>query len=170
MPGEKDKTKKDKYEKVLTSYGQAIKEFRKGNCDKAKELLLAFLEKHSSEKELVDRAHIYLAICDGRQKKETIPLKTFDDYYQYSTFKINQGEYEEALKLLNKAAEMKPDEGKVFYLIADTYCLMEKEDECLEYLKKAIKLDKYFKTLAQNEADFEGFKESKKFNLITKMS
>ena len=55
-------------------------------------------------------------------------------------------------------------------IITVTYCLMGKEDECLEYLKKAIQLDKYFGILAQNEADFESLKESKKFNLITKMS
>ncbi len=47
---------------------------------------------------------------------------------------------------------------------------MGKEDECLEYLKKAIQLDKFFGILAQNEVDFESLKESEKFNLITKMS
>lgn len=170
MSGEKDKVKRDKYQKILTAYSQAIKEFRKGAYEKAKESLSAFLKKYPSEKELIDRARIYLEICEERQKKETIPLKTFDDYYQYSIYKINQGEYEEALKMLKKTGEMKPDEGKIFFLMADTYCLMGKEDECLEYLKKAIQLDKYFGILAQNEADFESLKESKKFNLITKMS
>lgn len=170
MPEEKEKVKKDKYKKALIAYGQAMKDFHKGEFSKAVKGLEVFLEKYSDEKELVDRAKIYIAICQGRQEKETISLKTFDDYYQYGVYKINLGEYGEALKLLKKASENEPDEGKIFYLLASTYCLMEDEEECLENLKKAIQIDKFFSILAQNEEDFEALKENKKFKLITKMA
>jgi len=167
---EKSKIKKSDYEKALTSYSQAVKAFRRGNYEKASELLKNFLEKYSEERELADRAHIYLSICEARQKKERISLKSFDDYYNYSVYKINQGDYQEALKLLEKAHHMRPKEGKVLYLMADVYCLMDKKDECFEYLKKAIQLDKFFSILAQNEGDFESIREDKKFKLITRLA
>ena len=134
--------------------------------------LVYVLEQYgfSSEKELVDRARIYLEICGAQQKKEKIQLKTFNDYYEYSIFKINQGDYEEALNLLEKAQEIKPKEGKISYLIANTYCLMGQAESCLENLMKAIQLDKFFGILAQNEADFEPLWEDKKFKLITRMA
>ena len=97
-------------------------------------------------------------------------MKTFDDYYQYSVYKVNQGNYEEALILLEKARTINPKEGKVLYLIADAYCLMNRKEKCLEHLKKAIQMDRYFRILAQNEADFESLKENKKFKLITRMT
>jgi len=74
--------------------------------------------------ELVDRANVYLTICSSKKKKEKIQMRTFDDIYQFSIIKLNQGEYEEALKLLGKAGEMKPKEGKIPYLMANAYCLM----------------------------------------------
>ena len=170
MTDKKEKLKKDDYEKMFSAYSRAVKPFRKGEYEKAAELLKDFVDKHPDEKEFVDRANIYLEICTGRQVKEKIPLKTFDDYYQYSVYKINHGKFEEALKLLEKAQEMDPKEGKVSYLMADAYCLKNDKERCLKYLKKAIQLDDYFRILAQNEADFERLKEDKKFKLIIRLT
>ena len=169
MTKEKDKIKKDEYEKALAAYSQAMKSFHKGDYKKADELFKAFLDKHGSERELVDRVQIYLTVCEARQSKEKVPLKTFDDYYQHGIFKTNHGDYEEALKLLEKAREMKPKEGKILYLMADIYCLKGDNEKCFEHLKKAIQLDKYFSILARNERDFESLWEDKKFKLITRM-
>jgi len=163
------KSKKSDYEKSLLAYGQAMKAFHKGNYPRAAELLKEFLGTQVSEKELVDRAQVYLMICEEQQKDKEIKLKTSDDYYQYGIYKLNQGEYKESLQLLKKATEMKPKEGKFLYSMADCYCLMGDEDKCLNYLKKAIQLDKYFKILAQNERDFEPLWEDKRFKLITRM-
>jgi predicted Zn-dependent protease len=168
LPETKEKLKKDLYKKILDAYGQAIKAYRKGDCAKAKELFQAFLEKHSTEKELVDRAQMYLALCEDREKKDAIPLKTFEDHYQYAVYKLNQGDHSEAIKLLEKAKTLKPKEGKVTYLMALTYCQMEDTKNCLENLKDAIHKDKFFGILAQNEPGLEPLWEDKKFKVITK--
>ena len=169
MPEAKEKLKKDLYEKMLDAYGQAIKAFRKGDCAKAEELFKALLEKYYTEKELVDRAKIYLSICENREKKETTPLKTFEDYYEYAGYKNNQGDLDQAIKLLEKAKAKNPKEGKVAYLMALTYCQMGEPIKCLENLKDAVQKDKFFGILAQNESGFEPLWENKKFNVITKM-
>jgi tetratricopeptide (TPR) repeat protein len=167
---DKEKAKKDEYQKTLAAYNQAMKNFHNKNYEKASQLLMAFLEKYSSEKELVDRARIYLKICENQLKKASEALKTFDDYYESSIIKINENEPDEALKLLEEAQKMKPEEGKIFFLMADALCLMEKEDECLENLRKAIQIDESFAVLAQNEPNFEPLWDNKKFNLITQMT
>jgi tetratricopeptide (TPR) repeat protein len=165
-----EKAKKDSYERALSAYGEAMKEFHKGKLEKAQELLKSFLEKYDMEKELVDRAKIYLEITQEKGKKAVIPLKTLDDYFYYGVYKMNTGDYEEALKLLEKALEMKEEEGRIYYLMADVFVLMGKTEEALESLKKAVQKDKFFRILAQNETDFEPLWEDKKFKLITRMS
>ena len=168
MPTAKEKSKKDFYAKTLDAYGQASKAFRKGDCVKAKELFVAFLEKYNTEKELVDRARIYISLCEKRQKKETVSLKKFEDYFEHAMLRQNQGDLDEALKLLEKAGTIKPKEGKVPYLKALTYCLMDDSDNCLSSLKDAIHKDKIFGVMAQNEPGFESLWEDKKFIVITK--
>jgi predicted Zn-dependent protease len=169
LPQTKEKVKKDLYDKILAAYGQAVKAFRKGDCAKAKELFQAFIEKHSSEKELVDRAQMYLALCENREKKGAVTLKTFEDNYEYAVYKLNQQDYDEAIKLLKKAKTQKPKEGKVSYLMALMYCQMEDMEKCLENLKEAVQNDKFFGTLAQNESGFEPLWADKKFKIITKI-
>jgi tetratricopeptide (TPR) repeat protein len=170
VPESKEKAKKDAYHRSLAAYEQAMKAFRKGDCDKASELFKDFLKKHTSEKEFTDRAKMYLSMCEDREKKDTVPLKTSDDYYQFAVYRLNQGEYEQALNLLEKAKEKAPKEGRVLYLKAITYCLMGEEDSCLDNLKEAIHKDKFFRILARNESDFESLWENKKFKLITRVA
>lgn len=163
------KAEKNDYQKAISAYSQAVRAFRKADFSRVKELFKTFLEKYVTERELVDRAQVYLKICENQKEKTTTQLKTFDDYYHHSCFKINEGEYEESLRLLNKALEIRPQEGKIYYLMADAHCLMGETDKCLESLKKAIQIDKYFQILARNEANFETLWENKKFVLLTRM-
>ncbi len=164
------KAKKDEYQKALAAFGLAMKDFHKGVLDKAVVGLKAFIEKFPEERELVDRAQIYLSIAQKRPRKETVHLKDFEDHYNYAVYKMNSGDREGALKILEKALEFKKDEAKVHYLIADVLCLLGKTDEGLEALKKAVQKDKLFGVLAQNESDFEPLWEDKRFKLVTRVS
>ena len=163
------RSKKDEYQKALSAYGLAVKEFHKGDFEKASELLKSFIEKFPVDREIVDRARAYLTIAQKRPKKDSVPLKTFEDHYRYGVVKIGQGDHQGAVKVLEKALEFKENEGLVYFLLADVHCLMGQTDDALDYLKKAIQKDKHYSVLAQNEPDFEGLWEDKKFKLITKL-
>ena len=54
----KQKGKKSEYEKALSAYSQAMKVFRRKDYQKAAGVFKEFLEKHVTEKELIDRAQI----------------------------------------------------------------------------------------------------------------
>lgn len=164
------KLKKDEYQKALAAYGQAMKEFHKGDFDKAADSLTDFIEKYPAERELIDRARIYSELCRNRDKKERMSLKTVDDYYFYAVYKINQGDHEGALKLLEKALDMKADEGRIQYLMADIHSVLGRIDEALEALKKAVLKDKHYRILAQNEIDFEPLWEDKRFKALFRAS
>lgn len=164
------RSKKDEYHKALTAFGQAVKEFQKGEFDKATASFKDFIEKYRAEKEVVDRAKAYLSIAQKRPKKDNAPLKSFEDHYRYAVVRINQKDHAGAIKALEKALEYKEQEGLVHYLLADAHNLIGQADEALEFLKKAIQKDKHFAVLAQNEIDFEPLWEDKKFKFITKLA
>ena len=164
------RSKKDEYQKALAAYGLAVKEFHKGEFEKAAASFRDFVEKFPAEREIVDRAKSYLAIAQKRPKKETAPLKTFADHYRAGAAKIIQRDYPGAIKVLEKALEYKENEGLVYYLLADVRGLMGEADASLDLLKKAVQKDKSFAVLAQNEPDFEPLWEDKKFKLITKLA
>lgn len=162
--------KKDDYQKALSLYSQAIKDFRKGDYEKAASSFESLMEKYPEEYELVDRAKVYLSICKRGPRKESITPKTLEDYLFYGQMKINQSDFDGALKLLEKALEFKKDEAKVYYLMATAYVQSGRPDDSLEALKKAIQKDKSLAVLAQNEPDFEPLWEDKRFKVLVKLS
>jgi tetratricopeptide (TPR) repeat protein len=164
--------RRDEYQRALNAFGDAMKNFHQGKNERAEEQLLAFLEKYPQERELADRARMYVKICQERigKSRERMTLKTDEDYFYYSVYKINQGDLEGAAKLLEKARDMAPKDGRVYYLSAEVACLQGQMEDCLEYLKKAVHLDKVYGILAQNEADFEPLWDDKKFKLIIKLA
>ncbi|MBD3414651.1 MAG: tetratricopeptide repeat protein [Candidatus Aminicenantes bacterium] len=162
----KKKTSMDDYQKALSSFSKAMKFFRKQDFDKAKQSLDDLIKEHSEEMELIDRAKLYLEIIKHRKEKESPTLKSFEDLYQYGIFRMNQGKHEQALDLFQKANKKKPKQGKVYYAMADTYCLMGDKDKCISSLKTAIQLDEFYGILAQNETDFDVFEEDEEFNSL----
>jgi tetratricopeptide (TPR) repeat protein len=164
--------KKDEYQKALASYGEAVKAFRQSKFDKAEEQFTSFMEKYGSERELVDRAKTYLKILKERVGKpqERLTAKSDEDYYLFGVYKMNMGDYEGALKMLEKAREAKPKDARVFYLLAQLACLTSDQETCLEHLKKAVQIDKFYSILAQNEAEFDPIREDKRFKIITRAS
>jgi tetratricopeptide (TPR) repeat protein len=164
------KSKKDEYQKALAAYSVAVKEFQKGEFEKAIESFKGFIEKFPGEREIVDRAKAYMAIAQKRPKRETVPLKTFADHTHAAVAKINQRDCAAAIKVLEKALEFKENEGLVYYLLADAHNLMGDAENSFDFLKKAIQKDKSFAVLAQNEPDFEPVWDDKKFKLITRLA
>jgi len=154
------------YQKALSSFNKAMKYFHKGDFDKAEQSLKDFIKSHSEEKELLDRAKLYLDIIQASGEQESISLKSFDDYYQYGVFRLNQGRYEEAIDLFKKANKKKAKQAKVYYAIANAYCLMDEKDKCIANLRKAMELDEFYGILAQNETDFDVYREDEEYNSI----
>jgi tetratricopeptide (TPR) repeat protein len=163
---DKKKTSMNDYQKALSSFNKAMKYFHKGDFDKAEQSLKDFIKSHSEEKELLDRAKLYLDIIQASREQESFSLKSFDDYYQYGVFRLNQGRYEEAIDLFKKANRKKAKQAKVYYAIANAYCLMDEKDKCIANLRKAMELDEFYGILAQNETDFDVYRGDEEFNSI----
>ncbi|MBC7350681.1 MAG: tetratricopeptide repeat protein [Candidatus Aminicenantes bacterium] len=162
--------RKDDYQKALSLYNQGIKDFRKGDHYKALASFRELLEKYPEEHELVDRAKVYMTICERGTKKESIAPRHLEDYLFYAQMKINQSDFPGALKLLEKALEYKREEARVYYLMATAYVQGGQAEEGLEALKKALQKDKSLAVMAQNEPDFEPIWEDKRFKVLVKLS
>lgn len=162
--------RKDDYQKALTLYSQGIKDFRRGDYEKALTCFKQLLETYTEEHELVDRAKVYIGICERGSKKESISPRNIEDYLFYGQMKINQGDFSGALKLLEKALELKREEARVYYLMATAYVQAGQVEEGLEALKKALQKDKSLAVMAQNEPDFESIWEDKRFKVLVKLS
>jgi tetratricopeptide (TPR) repeat protein len=165
-----EKSKKDEYQKALAAFTESMKDFRKPKYDKAAESFRVFIEKYPAERDLVARARTYLSISEEHLKepRENFNPKTADDFLQAAVYKMNSGAVDEALKHIEKAVKLSPDDARILFLQADLLCRGGKLDEALEALRKAVQTEKTYRILAQNEIDFAPLWEDKRFKAITR--
>lgn len=167
MTVDKSKDQKDAYEKALAAYGQVMKTFRSKGFAEGKKALSAFIEKYPDERELLDRAGIYLSICESSLNPEKISHSSFDEHYLWGVVYLNRKDFAEAGKLLGIAHKQNPGSAKVLYMLALIHHLQKEDEKSLDFLEKAIKLDSSFAVLACNEADFEDLSQDARFVQIT---
>ena len=149
-------------ENARKDFDRGIGALQKKRFDEAERNLLDLIQKYPDEKELVDRARVYLAVCE-RQKKATRPtLVEPEDLYYAAVLEKNRGNVTEAIEHLKHAAK-KNGGGRVDFLLACCYAQSGDPGTALEHLKKAIEEDQRHRILARHDRDFDPVRDSPEF-------
>ena len=158
----------------LSRYSEsARKEYEKGAAalqkkkyEEAERHFRALIEDFSDEKELADRARLYLAICERHSKAGRSATPEAVDAYYAALLEKNRGNYEAALEHLRKAPKKNGD-GRSAFLQACCYARMNDVEKAMELLKRAIAEDETNRALARRDPDFEGVREHPEFQGLT---
>ncbi len=112
--------------------------------------------------QLADRARQFLAIC----RAETAQPAGDGDPYTRAVFEKNNGSLERALELCQEQDAADGDE-RYAYLMASIQALAGAEDEALELLETAIRLDSRNRVHAYHDPDFEALQVREEFAELT---
>ncbi|MCK7483795.1 MAG: hypothetical protein M0C28_47480 [Candidatus Moduliflexus flocculans] len=117
------RSKKDEYQKALTAFGQAVKEFQKGEFEKAAASFQDFIEKFPAERG-DRRPGPDLSSPSPRRNRRRRPSRSRASRTTSAraSSRSTRGDYPGAVKVLEKALEFKENEGLVHYLLADAHC------------------------------------------------
>jgi len=155
------------HEKALKEFERGVGLLQKQSYSEALERFETIVGSFPQEKELTDRANVYLRICKSLiDRKDPQPRKP-EDFFYYGVIKANQADYDEAVRLLEKALQSAPKDEKVHYVLASTLALKGDRREALEHLRSAIELNATNRVYARNDPDFEPLRDDDNFqNLI----
>ena len=176
----------NKYEEIVFSKLQCVNELKHSSDHtiwingmpiwvETKRRFAIEVKSYDEQMMIASKGHRVLLVCDVVNAPKACWIedvkikKTFDDYFLSGVYSINAGHFEDALKVLAKAAEMEPKEGKVPYMMSLAAIKDGDEDGGLKHLEKAVKIDDFFKILAQNETDFENLSKNETFQNIVGM-
>jgi tetratricopeptide (TPR) repeat protein len=151
----------------------ARKEYEKGTTalqkkkfEEAEKHFRALLDGFGDEKELADRARLYLAVCQRRTKAAARPATEGEDGYYAALLEKNRKNFQAAIDQLKKSPHKNAD-GRVPYLMACCYAQLNEGDSALESLERAIAEDEGSRALARRDPDFETLRESPGFQKLT---
>ncbi|MFN2385372.1 MAG: tetratricopeptide repeat protein [Thermoanaerobaculia bacterium] len=149
-------------EAARKDYDRGVTALQKKKLEEAERHFLDLVQKYPDEKELGDRARVYLAVCE-RQKRAAQPSLTEpEDFYYAAVYEKNRGNVDEAIEHLKRAAK-KNGGGKVDFLLACCYAQQGALDSAVEHLRKAIEEDQRNRVLARNDRDFDGVRATPQF-------
>jgi tetratricopeptide (TPR) repeat protein len=148
-----------------SSHDQAVEAFERGfqalqqrQYGKAAGFLGAVLDNFTDEKDLQERARVYLVICERQAAREAKP-RSFEDRLHAATVIVNRGAFDEALALLRKLENDEPDNDFVHYLLSVVYTAVGNAEQALAHLRKAIELAPENQFRAAQDPDLEPLRQ-----------
>ena len=152
-------------ENAKKDFDRGMAALQRRKFDEAERNFLDLIQKYAGEKELVDRARVYLAVCE-RQKKAANPgLVEPEDFYYAALLEKNRGNVSEAIEHLKHAAR-KNGGGRVDFLLACCYAQNGEAFFAVEHLRRAIEEDQRHRVLARHDRDFDPVRELPEFQQL----
>src|SRR5574341_1918430 len=126
---------------ALEAFEKALKALGRKDYERARETFADLITTHPDERELLERARAYHAVCEramAEARRTPFKPKTFEDLLQYGVYLHNRGEFEEALRCLRQAVEMHPKNEHALYCLAATAARAGDTPSALKALRSAI--------------------------------
>jgi tetratricopeptide (TPR) repeat protein len=153
-----------------TSHDLAVAAFERGfqtlqqrQFGRAAELLRSILDEYPDEKELQERARVYLNICARQSGQKEPAPRSFEDRVYAATVAINRGSHDEGLTLLRKLEAEEPANDHVQFMLSIVHTLRAEPDLALSHLRQAIELNPENRFLASQDTDLEPLRRDPAF-------
>jgi tetratricopeptide (TPR) repeat protein len=144
-------------------FQRAFKYLNKKDFARAATLLDQLIVNYPEERDVVERARAYKAVCDRSTGRRPSKPKGFDDLLHYGVFHHNRGEYQEALKFFNQAAEIHPRNEHVLYCLAAAAARAGDSVIALKSLRSAITASHANRAQARSDPDFDSVRDQPEF-------
>jgi len=153
-----------RYQHAVDQFQRAVKALGRKDLDRARDLFDELLATHADQRELVERARAYRAMCD-RPKRPARP-KTFEELLNYGVVLHNRGDFSEAVRYLQQAVEIHPRSENALYCLAAAQARAGDAGAALRALRSAIHANPSSRAQARRDDDFAPLRAAAEFQAL----
>jgi tetratricopeptide (TPR) repeat protein len=124
------------------------------------------LERYPEERELLERARLYLRVCERETAQRAAAPQTTPERVYAATVALNAGNSEAALAHVQRALDQEPGSDHAHYIMAVVRSARAETDKALDHLRRAIELNPENRSLALQDADLEVLRETAGFRSL----
>jgi tetratricopeptide (TPR) repeat protein len=147
-------------------YEQGVRALQAREYTRAAAILQSVIDLYPDEKELHERARLYLNVV----QRQTVPLdstpKSREERVYAVTLAINRGAYAEALATLRVLEAEAPDNDHVQYMLAVVHAQRGELTQAASYLQRAVELSSENRVLASQDADLDPLRRDPLFRTV----
>lgn len=159
-------SKKPAYYEAIALYERGVQALQRHNYPAAAEHFRTVLERHPEERELVERARLYLRVCERETSRQPATPTTPEERVYAATVSLNSGDHEAALDHLSRALRDDPDSDHAHYIMAVALSMRGRAETALDHLRQAIALNPDNRSLARQDPDLDALREHESFRGI----
>lgn len=112
---------------------------------------------------LSHRAGVFIEICRKRSGRKRPLLETVEDYYNHGVQLVNNGQFSEAVRVLNRGLAKDAEAAHLHYVKGVAKVLAGDHNSASKSIRKAIELDSEIRILARRDPDLRSVIRSAPF-------
>jgi tetratricopeptide (TPR) repeat protein len=151
---------------ALAVYETGVRALQRHDFEAAADSLRGVIQGYPSERELVERARLYLQVCERETARRPSGPQTPSESVYAATVALNAGDVDGALGHLNRALERAPESDHAHYIMA--VALVDKGDpsRALVHLRQAVTLNPDNRSVALQDPDLSALHDLDAFRQV----
>jgi tetratricopeptide (TPR) repeat protein len=163
VPAPAPPPRKPGFYEAVAIYERGVQALQKHDFSAAAGFFRTVLERYPEERELLERARLYLRVCERETSRQPPPPKTPAESVYAATVALNSGDHSGALDHLQRALGEDPASDHAHYIMAVALGMRNRADEAIEHLQQAIALNPENRGLAKQDPDLDILRDHNRF-------
>jgi tetratricopeptide (TPR) repeat protein len=124
------------------------------------------LSRYPEEREIHERARLYLKVCERETRTVRPAPRTPEENLLSATIAMNTGDYDTAVEHLQMVEQELPDSDQAHYMRAVIAAARGDRGEALDRVRRAIELNSENRAFARHDPDLELLRGDDAFRLL----
>jgi tetratricopeptide (TPR) repeat protein len=155
--------RKPGFYEAVAIYERGVQALQRHDFQGAAAFFRTVLERYPEERELLERARLYLRVCERETERQQPTPKTPAERVYAATVALNSGDHAGALDHLQRALTDDPDSDHAHYIMAVALGMRHRADDAIEHLRQAIALNPENRSLARQDPDLVSLRDHPSF-------
>lgn len=155
--------RKPGFYEAVAIYERGVQALQRHDFQGAAGFFRTVLDRYPEERELLERARLYLRVCERETSRQPTTPKTPAERVYAATVALNSGDHAGALDHLQRALGEDPDHDHAHYIMAVALGMRSRASEALEHLQQAIALNPENRALAKQDPDLDTLRDHERF-------
>jgi tetratricopeptide (TPR) repeat protein len=158
--------RKPGFYEAVAIYERGVQALQRHDFAVAAEHFRAVIERYPEERELLERARLYLRVCERETERQAAPPQSAGDHVYAATVALNSGDHASALGHLQRALTADANNDHAHYIMAAALSLRGRREEALEHLQRSIALNPENRSQARQDPDLENIRSHEGFRAM----
>jgi tetratricopeptide (TPR) repeat protein len=144
-------------------YERGLQALQRRDFAASADALRLVIERYPDERELLERARLYLKVCERELEPKEPPPKTADEWVYAATVALNAGDETAGFQHLQRALTADARHDHAHYMMAVASVRRNDTAADLDHLRRAVALNPENRSIARQDPELDTLREAAGF-------